>query len=128
MFKNSLVLGVISGLLSGLACVIYAKVYFTANEIDFSSIASNLVLFSSCIFGCVLASIGFYFSTKLMKKKGEILFNFLFTILSFASILGPIAATLPLDFEFPELFPGYAIPMHFFPALAWFTVKPIFIK
>jgi len=28
----------------------------------------------------------------------------------------------------PELFPGLVVPMLFFPALAWFTLKPLFIK
>ena len=54
--------------------------------------------------------------------------NFVFAILTFASILGPFATKLPLDVEMPELFPGLTVPMHFFPALAWFTLKPLFIK
>jgi hypothetical protein len=27
----------------------------------------------------------------------------------------------------PELFPGLAVPMIFFPALAWYTFKPLFV-
>ncbi len=38
----------------------------------------------------------------------------------------PISVTLPLSIQFPELFPGLAVPMIFFPALAWYTVKPLF--
>src|SRR5215212_10280747 len=46
----------------------------------------------------------------------------------FASILAPFAMKLPFDIETPELFPGLIVPMHFFPALAWFTLKPLFIR
>jgi hypothetical protein len=31
-----------------------------------------------------------------------------------------------LDVEFPEMFPGLVIPMHFFPALAFFAIDPFF--
>jgi len=43
-------------------------------------------------------------------------------------LLGPIAVRLPTNIDTPELFPGMVIPMHFFPALAWFTLKPLFIR
>jgi hypothetical protein len=78
--------------------------------------------------GGVLAAVGYWAADKLLKAKGEIVFNLVFSILSFATLLAPFAAKLPLDIEAPELFPGMVIPMHFFPALAWFTLKPIFIK
>ena len=58
----------------------------------------------------------------------ELVFNLVFVLISFASILAPFAATLPYEVEFPELFPGFAVPMHFFPALAWFTLRPAFFK
>jgi len=31
-----------------------------------------------------------------------------------------------LDVKTPELFPGLAVPMVFFPAMAWYTLKPLF--
>jgi hypothetical protein len=49
-------------------------------------------------------------------------------VLSFASIIGAIGMTLPLDIDFPELFPGLVVPMHFFPALAYFAIAPFFKK
>jgi hypothetical protein len=76
----------------------------------------------------VLAAIGYWILDWKLKDKGEIVFNFLFSLLSFASLLAPFGAKLPLDIEAPELFPGMVIPMHFFPALAWYTIKPLFIK
>ena len=52
--------------------------------------------------------------------------NVLIAVLSFVSIIGVLGMVLPLDIESPEMFPGLAIPMHFFPALAFFAVKPFF--
>ena len=128
MFKKSLLLGIVSGLLAGIVAVIYAKVYYSTNEADFSKVASTVRIIASCLFGGVLAAIGFALLDKWLKGKGEIVFNFLFTALSFATLLFPTAMRLPRTIDTPELFPGMVIPMHFFPALAWFTLKPLFIK
>ncbi len=128
MFKKSLTLGIVSGLLAGIAGILYAKLYYTANEADFSKVASSVRIISSSLFGGVLAAIGYTLLVKALKSKGEIVFNLLFTILSFASLLLPIAFKLPLTIETPELFPGMVIPMHLFPALGWYTLKPLFIK
>ena len=127
MFKQALLLGIVSGLLAGIAGLVYAHLYFTINEADFSKVASTLRILSSSLFGGVLAAIGYTAILKWLKGKGEIVFNLLFTILSFASLLLPIAFKLPLKIETPELFPGMVIPMHFFPALGWYTLKPLFL-
>jgi ABC-type branched-subunit amino acid transport system permease subunit len=128
MFKQALLLGIVSGLLAGIAGLVYAHLYFTINEADFSKVASTIRILSSSLFGGVLAAIGYTALLKWLKGKGEIVFNLLFTILSFASLLLPIAFKLPLKIETPELFPGMVIPMHFFPALGWYTLKPLFLK
>ena len=128
MFKQALLLGIVSGLLAGIAGLVYAHLYFTINEADFSKVASTLRILSSSLFGGVLAAIGYTAILKWLKGKGEIVFNLLFTILSFASLLLPIAFKLPLKIETPELFPGMVIPMHFFPALGWYTLKPLLLK
>jgi ABC-type branched-subunit amino acid transport system permease subunit len=111
MFKKALLLGIVSGLLAGVAGLIYARVYYTANEADFSKVASTIRILSSSLFGGVLAAIGYTALVKALKNKGEIVFNLVFTILSFASLLLPIAFKLPLTIETPELFPGMVIPM-----------------
>jgi hypothetical protein len=128
MFKRALLLGIVSGLLAGIAGLVYARVYYTANEADFSKVASAVRIISSSLFGGILAAIGYTILVRALKTRGEIVFNLLFTIFSFASLLLPIAYKLPLTIETPELFPGMVIPMHFFPALGWYTLKPIFIK
>ncbi len=128
MFKKSLALGIVAGLLAGIAGVVYAGMYYKINEADFSKVASNVRIIAASLFGGVLAAIGYTVLDKLLKAKGEIVFNLLFSLLSFASLLLPIGHRFKPPIDTPELFPGMVIPMHFFPALAWFTLKPIFIR
>jgi hypothetical protein len=91
-------------------------------------VASTIRIIAASLIGGVLAAIGYTLLNKWLKDRGEIVFNLLFSLFSFAALLAPFAVKLPLDLEAPELFPGLVIPMHFFPALAWFTLKPIFIR
>lgn len=130
MFKRSLFLGVTAGLLSGLACIIFAKVYAETMYQDFSSLAGPMNYIGACLFGCVLAAIGYWTAVRVMPKYGEIVFSLLFTILTFVSILGPIGYTWPqeADMDLITYFPMFAMTLHFFPALIFFTLKPIFIK
>jgi drug/metabolite transporter (DMT)-like permease len=128
MFKKSLALGIVAGLLAGIAGVIYAGIYYKINEADFSKVASNVRIIAASLSGGVLAAIGYTVLDKLLKAKGEIVFNLLFSLLSFASLLLPVGHRFTPPIDTPELFPGMVIPMHFFPALAWFTLKPIFIR
>jgi hypothetical protein len=128
MFKKLLLLGLVSGVLAAIAALIYQKIYTNSLGADFSAIVKPVNIFITCILGGLLASVGYGLLTKWLPKPGEIIFNFVLVILTFASILGPFATKLPLDVEMPELFPGLTVPMHFFPALAWFTLKPLFIK
>jgi hypothetical protein len=128
MFKSALALGIISGSLAGIASLVYAHVYHSSLGADFSKVATTVSIVATSIIGGALAAIGYWVLDKWLKQKGEIVFNFLFVILSFASMLLAFGAKLPLTLEAPELFPGLVIPMHFFPALAWFTLKPLFIR
>ncbi|MBO9561180.1 MAG: hypothetical protein J7621_00345 [Niastella sp.] len=128
MFKRAFLLGIVSGALAGVASLVYAWRYREALGVDFSTVAATTSIIAASVGGGVLAALGYVLSYKLWKDKGEIIFNLVFTILSFASILAPLAVRLPLDVEMPELFPGLTVPMHFFPALGWFTLKPLFIK
>ncbi len=128
MFKKSLLLGAVSGILAGIASIIYQKVYAASLGADFASIAKPLNIVLTTIASGLIAATGYWLFNKWFKNKGEIVFNFGFVILSFASILPAFAFRLPFDMEMPELFPGLVVPMHFFPALAWFTLKPLFIR
>ena len=128
MLKRLLLLGVISGILAGIVALIYQKVYSSSVGADFSNVAKPVGIVISNVVGCLVAAFGYWILNKWLKGKTEIVFNFIFMILSFASMLPAFGAKLPLDVASPELFPGLVIPMHFFPALAWFTLEPLFIK
>jgi hypothetical protein len=128
MFKKSLLLGIISGLLAGIVSLIYQHLYTKSLGADFSFIAKPVGIVIGSTIGGSIAGVGYWLMDKWFKVRGEIIFNFVFVILSFATILAAFAAKLPLTIDSPELFPGLVIPMHFFPALGWFTLKPLFIK
>ena len=128
MFKKLLLLGLVSGVLAAVAALVYQKIYTNSLGADFSAQVKPLNIVIVCTLAGLLASTGYGLLTKWLPRAGEIIFNFVFVILTFASILGPFATKLPLEVEMPELFPGLTVPMHFFPALAWFTLKPLFIK
>lgn len=115
MSNRSLLLGIVSGLLAGIAGIVYARIYYKINEADFSHVASAVRILSASLFGGVLAAMGYILLNRLLKTSGEIVFNLIFTLLSFASLLLPIAYKLPLNLDNPDLFPGMVIPMHFFP-------------
>jgi len=128
MFKRIFYWGISAGVASAVAALIYNRVYFFITEANFSKLVNVSTLIGANLLACMLAAILYWVCLKWLPKKGELVFNFLFAILSFASIILPIAIHLPLDIQFPELFPGLTIPMHFFPALAWHTLRPFFTK
>jgi hypothetical protein len=128
MFKKIFLQAILASLLAFTAAVIYRKIYLFATEMDFSKVLSLIRLASLSILISMLAAFLCYGLSRWLGKRGEILFNFLFSISSFASVMIPISITLPLSTHSPELFPGLGVPMVFFPAMAWYTVNPLFKK
>lgn len=126
MFKRKFFHAILSGILASVAAIIYSRIYFFATEADFSKVLNPISLTALSLFICIAAALLNYGLTRLLKKRGEIVFNFLFSILSFAAVMVPISISLPLSVKLPELFPGLAVPMVFFPAIAWYTVNPFF--
>ena len=126
MFKKVLYHSLLAGVLASVASIIYNRIYFFATEADFSKVLNTGSIIGLNIMVCIAAGLVYWGLIKSMNKKGEILFNFLFSIISFACVMIPISISLPLKIQFPELFPGLAVPMVFFPAIAWFTVRPLF--
>ncbi|MEP6584063.1 MAG: hypothetical protein ABJA90_07340 [Ginsengibacter sp.] len=126
MFKKILFHSITAGILAGVAGIIYNRIYFFATEIDFSKILNPVSITSICIAISVIAGLIYWGLVSWLRNKGEVVFNFLFSIVSFAMVMYPISVSLPLEIKNPELFPGLAVPMVFFPALAWYTVKPLF--
>jgi hypothetical protein len=128
MFRKIFLQALLSGTLAALAAVTYNRIYFFATEADFSKVLSVAKLIAGCLLINMMAALFHYGLIRAFKKRGELVFNFLFSIISFAAVMIPISVSLPLDVHFPELFPGLAVPLVFFPALAWYTVNPLFTK
>jgi hypothetical protein len=126
MLRKILLPGLVAGMLAAVAALIYQKIYITALGPDFSSVISAGGIFTASIAGTLLASLGYFLLDKWLKGRAVFVFNLVFVVLSFVSIIGPISVSLPLELEAPELFPGLTVPMHFFPVLAWFLVSPLF--
>ena len=127
MFKKHFYHGLLSGMMAALTAIIYSRIHFFATAADFSMILNVGTMISLNIIVCLIFSIGYSFFTGILKKKRIIAFHLLISIISFAAVIIPISITLPLSVRNPELFPGLAVPMVFFPVLAWFTLKPLCI-
>jgi hypothetical protein len=126
MFKKIFFHALVASVLTSLAAIIYNRIYFFATEVDFSKVINIGSIISLSVMACFVAGIIYYGMLRLFKRKGEVIFNFVLSIISFCTVMYPISVSLPLDIKYPELFPGLAVPMVFFPAMAWYTVKPIF--
>lgn len=126
MFKKLFFHGIVAGVLAAIAGIIYNRIYFFATETDFSAILHPVTIFCLAIAVSLIASLLYWALAGWLKSKAEIVFNLSFSIISFALIIVPISISLPLNIKNPELFPGLAIPMVFFPAMAWYTVNPLF--
>jgi len=130
--KKTFFLALLATVVSATMSFVYSKVYFMANEYDFSPVISPLHMVAACLVGALLLAWGNFFALKFFKNKslGQFIFNLVAGILSFASIVGVFATVLPIDqFEDPTalfVFPGLAVPMHFFPVLAHLAVLPLF--
>ena len=125
-WKRGFQLGLTSAILASIACYIYSYIYSVSFFVDFSKVINIMSILSSCIIACLLMAVGY---VAVIKWKGERFIgwaNVLYSILSFASIVAVLSFNLPLDIEVPEMFPGLAIPMHFFPVLSLITIFPFF--
>jgi len=126
--KNLLWHGVLSSVLASIAGVIYFEIYQYLMLSEFNAIVNWGSIVGASTLGCLLMMLGYWILTKfkLLKLMGWM--NVLIAILSFASIIGAIDIALPLDIDYPELFPGLVVPMHFFPAMSFFGLAPFFIR
>ncbi len=126
MFKRFFLHGLVSGLLSALAGYVYYRIWFFATLVDFSMVLGPVRIISLNILAGMVAAFINWLLVSRLKQNGEKVFNLIFSVASFSLVIIPISISLPLDVKFPELFPGLAVPMVFFPALAWFTIAPFF--
>jgi len=125
--KNVLFLALTSALISIALCITFQQIYNKAFYVDYSAIVSIPGLAGACLIAAMLIAWGNFFFLRWFGNKGQLIFNLLAGVLSFASILGPLSITLPLDID-PLMFPGLVIPMHFFPIMAHLAVLPAFDK
>jgi hypothetical protein len=128
MLKPPLNLGLFAGILAASESIIYSKIYRSALGVDFSMILTIADITIASIAVCLSAGIAYLFLYKWLQEKIEFTFNTLFVLLSLATLVLPFAFKLPLTIDNPELFPGLAVPMHIFPVLAWFTLKPLLLN
>ena len=139
--KKSLFLGLSSGVLAGIASIILLMIYKEAYFTDFSvvkvilseSIAiqlNSLSILLACTMAGIIIGLVYTLFIKIFKSKGLIIFNLFLTLFTFATLILPMAAKLPLDLDEDTmlLFPGFAVTAHFFPILSWYTLKPIFFR
>jgi hypothetical protein len=126
MLKREFIHGIVSGLFASIAGIIYSHVYFFANEADFSKIINTYSIIGINIFMGIVIALFHSLIMKLITKNGELVFNITTSVISFSLIIIPLSISLPLNIQYPELFPGLVIPMIFFPCISWFTFAPLF--
>ena len=124
--KKIFIHGLVGGALAALASVIYFNLYQATLGAAFDSIINLGSIIGASMIGCMFMTIGEYLLIKFKKERFRGFLNLLIITLSFVSMISPIGMSLPLEIEAPELFPGLVIPMHFFPALAFFAIAPFF--
>jgi hypothetical protein len=119
-----------SGLLAGVVSYCYGEIFEKQLMEDYSNVVPTAAIFISCLIGTILATLGFWLLTKFIPKYGEFIFAFLFALLTTASLVGVLGFTFTDDSNelHQFIFYGYAMPMHFFPFLAWYVFKPLFDK
>lgn len=127
MFKRAFIHGLVAAALAAIAGIIYNRIYYFATETDFSKVINTGSIIGISLLVCMVARFIYFGLVKWLGKTGEIIFSFLFSIISFACVMIPISISMPLDIKSPEIFPGLAVPMVFFPAMAWYTVRPLFV-
>lgn len=128
MTKQLFKYGISAGLISGLAGLVYQYIYQDMFFVDYSAIVNSGAIMGSSIIGSVLMALGYFALFKLNKGRWMGLMNLIYMVISFASILPAMAVTLPLNVEFPEMFPGLVVPMHFFVPMVFFGIRPFFFK
>ena len=126
-----------SGLLAALACFFYATFYYTL--VDFSEGLSKVVIFitffKNCFLSAIIMSVIYYLLKGFLLKQGilaDLLSGLLFSAATVALVFYVLKMQDPVfkteDAQlFVDFYKGFLMPMLFFPLLAWFTLKPLFL-
>jgi len=133
MFKQVFFLSVISTVIATAACVVYSKMYIKI--VDFTEAVGLLKVLSFCAMACFGGGLVFFGLNMLIKRKNiaEFIFNLLITLATLAAVFFVLDSKDPVfkneDANIMVFFyKGFVMPMLFFPAMAWVTFKPLFIK
>lgn len=124
--------------LAALACYLYATFYYTL-LVDFSEGSSKFVIsvafFKNCLLSATLMSVTYYLLKGFLLKRGilaDLLSGLLFSVATVALVFyvlkmkDPVFKTEDVQL-FVDFYKGFLMPMLFFPFLAWFTLKPLFL-
>ena len=127
-----------SGLLAAIACFFYATFYFGL-IVDFSEGLSKWIIFivfyKNCFFAAGIMSMIHYLLKWILHKKGilaDLLSGLFFSIATIAFVFYVLKMKDPVfktpDAQlFVDFYKGFLMPILFFPLLAWFTLKPLFL-
>jgi hypothetical protein len=126
--KKAFLHGIIAGVLAAAAGIVYFTIYQNTLGTEFDKVVNGRSIAGASVFGCMLMAIAYWLLERFNKENLKGIVNIVIALVSFVSILSPISMSLPLDIKNPELFPGLVVPMHFFPALAFFCLVPFFKK
>lgn len=137
MFGRYLLLGVLTAAFASAGAYMYGT-FYNQNLFDFSMVFGPVAIIATCTLVSVAGALLAWVAEKLLKSWGEFVFNVFFSIGTMGSVL------MPINFQFPQeildkvhaingidtegFFPTYAIPMHFFPILVWFALKPLLFR
>lgn len=134
MFKRTFFLALSAGILATVAAIIYSKAYFGiivdfSEAVPITKMVAHNMLFTMA--GCFL----FFGLNYIFKQKfiAEFLFNLLITLVSIGMVFVVLKAEDPVFKNedaalFIDYYKGFLMPMIFFPALSWMTLKPLFFS
>ncbi len=134
MFVQFFILALVSGGAASLACYTYTSFYYSL-LVDFSEAAGLPLLMAVCFGVAMLACFGNYALRRVIKRAGlaDFILNALLSMSSIGMVFVMLNAEDPVFKNedaalFVDFFKGFVMPMIFFPALTWFTFKPLIIR
>lgn len=137
MLIRYLLLGLTSAIFASAGALFFANHYNTT-LFDFSMVVDSVSIVAACSFTLLLAGFGAWFSQWLLKRWGEFLFNALFSFVTMSSVvfvmgymMTPAVLEKVHEINGPDtemFFSSFAMPLHFFPILSWFALRPLFVK
>jgi hypothetical protein len=134
MFKNSFILGAVAGLTSTLACYVYSNFYYSI-IVDFSEAVNLTTILAGCFGFAMLAAVIRYGIKQVIKRDriAELCVNLIISMFTIGLVFYMLNTNDP-EFKnedaqlMVDFYKGFVMPMLSFPALAWFTFTPLFVK